>query len=38
MYEVVPLRMDDFMAIVRPDEYAMFRRFDAMPITCMHYI
>lgn len=33
MYEVGPLRLTDFMAMLRPDGYARFRRLDSMQVT-----
>lgn len=35
MYEVGPLRLTDFIDMLRYDGYAMFRRFEAMQIRRM---
>lgn len=38
MYEVGPLRLADFMFMLLRDEYATFRRFEAIPVSLTSYM
>lgn len=38
MYEFGPLRLADFMALVRSDRYPMFRRLEAMTVSRTAYM